>query len=327
MRSATTATILAAALMVTLAECSLVGCGVEAGNPKGEKPTKPGTSALTIGFAGIKDIFDGSLTLNLKSISLIGTNGETAVAPLAKSFDLSRTSSDQAVTVARATGLSADTYYRIAFTLDDAAPLTYLAADGSSRSVRPQQGKKAVVYQDETIALADGEGVSVVVALDPRLSLTQDAGNNNDYTFKPATSVSRPGEGGDLGGTASDGAVWVCAYLYAPVDPPRPPPAGPSGNHPPPPSDGMEAAPRPAFPTRAEVVKDTVASCTHAFSRVSVTNGHFQFHSLIPAFYDLRQFRADGSYVDTPTEVAVGPAPLPRPGPPPTRKNTPPPPG
>jgi hypothetical protein len=303
-----------------VAAALLAACGVEVGNPNGEKP-KTGTAQVYFARSRASEA-GASFDLSLAKVQLrSGAAASTVVAELAAASEpvglLSLTADDDDVLAASSDAVPVGTYAQVVVSFAEGAAAVYRAASGEVIEAAFDDEAARAVTIDAEIEITASESTAIVISLDPERSLVAREGQPEQRVFRPLGELMHRGRRAAYEGTTDiEGARLVCAYYYEPLAPPtlgqRPPPAGADGAPPPPPPPSEALRRRPTFATAAEVVKDESDACPNAFDRAPVREGRYSFRHLPPGKYDFRIFDADG-FSEGPTGVQLQP-PEPPPG-------------
>jgi hypothetical protein len=302
-----------------VAAALLAACGVEVGNPNGEKP-KTGTAQVYFARSRASEA-GASFDLSLANVQLrSGDSASSVVAELAAASEsvglLSLTGDDDDVLAASSDTVPAGTYAQVVVSFAAGVPAVYKAASGEVIEAAFEDEAARAVTIDAEIEITEGESTAIVISLDPERSLVAREGQPEQRVFRPLGEVMHRGRRAAYEGTTdAPGATLVCAYYYEPLAHPKPghqPPPGGLGSAPPPPPPSKALRRRPTFATAADVVKDESAACPNAFDRAPVRDGRYSFRHLPPGKYDFRIFDGDG-YTEGATGVQLQP-PEPPPG-------------
>jgi hypothetical protein len=287
----------------------LAHCGVEVGNPGGEKPK---TGMINISFATETGLSNESLSLDISSLDISESVDSDAIikslTPSVSSIDLYGLQDSGSVSVAEASDMPAGSYSQIVVRLIGDEPVKYRDRDGKNRAVALEEKESKAFYINQSFVVTEGETTSIVISIDPYKSLEND---DDKLIFRPHGHAKNRNRGVRYEGeTKLVGAEWVCAYAY---DVQVPPPSGGKmfdyrlDDKSPPSVKGPPLLDRKVFGTKADVVKDESDNCDNAFARAPIEDGKFRLRNLVPATYSFRYFAEDGTFEDNSDDVVLTP--------------------
>ena len=296
--------------IIAVSALLLAHCGVEVGNPGGEKPK---TGMINISFATEPVQSNESLSLDISSLDISENIDSDAVTksltPSVSSINLYGIKDSDSVSVAEASDMPVGSYSQIVVRLVGDEPVKYRDRDGKSKPVALEEQESKAFYINQSFVVTEGETTSIVISIDPYKSLEN---GDDKLVFKPQGHAKNRERGARYEGeTTLVGAMWVCAYAYA-VQAPSPP-GGKLLDYslnqlpPPPPMKGTPILDRKVFENKADVVKDDTESCSNSFAKAPVFDGKFSLRNLVPATYSLRFFAEDGTFEDNTDDVVLAP--------------------
>ena len=311
---------------------ALAGCGIEVGNPSGDKKTgttKPqGILRLSLSdapFNGARHVFLNVAGLSAVAVGDDGAETDTkTIAPKATGrVDVLQASETHLIELTDAQSLDAGSYGGVVLGLDASDPAALTTSDGGEAPLSLPDSARGLFVQ-QSFQLEAGEELSLTLHVDLERSITRRAGGDERrFDFGPIAHMMRRGDDGTISGkTALAGAAKVCAYLRrseafnggefdrlpgAHGDGPRPP-------HPPHERGPMSGGGRvPAQPPKSvgpggqgpRPEDDT--ACAQAFATAGVTAGAFRLEHLWPGDYELRFKDASGVAIAGEVKASVAP--------------------